>query len=145
MPGAEAIIAYQKLRGVHDTSRVEVKSQPIDQQDGTIDAYGALIKSGALNSADSITRAANYNRYGPGPHYVEIGSGYWYIIGEQRLVQRTWRRNRLGLYRPDFANAPDATARDWYIHGLQVADGLISSFTGAHQLPRSLGRVLNPK
>lgn len=144
--GSKLVEAYEDLIIVHYLSRDDVVSQPMAQQDITIEAYGAYIKDLALDVTDKVTRFTDYNQYGPGPHYFKVGSGYWYVIPEQRLVQQTWRKNLLGLYRPDFKNAPDATARDWYIHGMQVADRLISSFTKAHQqLPRSLGNVLNPK
>lgn len=134
---------YSDLRGAYHDSREFVLRQPIAEQDVTIDNNGAHLKDLALKTADAVTKAVDYNPYGAGLHYFEVGSGYWYHIGERRLVQRKWGVNKLEMTRPDFGNALDASARDWYIYGLQVADRLIAKFVKAHELPASFRTLVN--
>lgn len=135
--------AYEDLREAHYSSREEVARRPMEEQDVTIEKYGYHIQDLTLETADRITQAVSYNPYGARPHYLEVGSGYWYHIGERRLVQRKWGVNRLRMTRPDFKNAPDAYPRDWYAHGMQIADKLIEKYSGfwVSELPRSLRRL----
>lgn len=130
--------AGNELIDAHNLSREDVARQPMSHQDVAIESHGAHISALALDATALINEAANYNPYGPGPHYVEIGSGYWFNFKDQRLVQRTWKKNRVGLYRPDFEHAPDATARDWYKHGMQVVDNTVLAFQKVHQLPKNI-------
>ena len=134
----ELLIAVSEVTDAHRLSREVVAMQPIVHQDAAIEAHGNLLKTLAESATGIALSASNYNEYGPGPHYVEVGSGYWFNFKDQRLVQRTWRKNRLGLYQPDFENAPDATARDWYTYGVQVVDNTMSAFQRIHQLPKVL-------
>lgn len=131
-------IAGNELIDAHNFSREDVAKQPIVHQDAAIETHGNILKTLAESATGIALSASNYNEYGPGPHYVEVGSGYWFNFKDQRLVQRTWKKNRLGLYRPDFENAPDATASDWYTYGVQVVDNTISAFQRIHQLPKVL-------
>jgi hypothetical protein len=107
-------------------------------QDLAIESHGYHLMDLALDTTALLNQAANYNPYGSGPHYVEVGSGYWFNFKDQRLVQRTWKQNRLGLYRPDFENAQEATARDWYTYGMQVVDNTVLAFQKIHQLPKTI-------
>ena len=136
-------VFYGELLEAHHNSRSQVLSRPMQYQDGTIDANGELLRALALKTAEATTRAANYNPYGSGPHYLEIGNGFWFHIGESRLVERRWKVNKLRIARPDFHNAPDATARDWYTYGIQVADRLITGFVGVHQLPSTFKSLVS--
>ncbi len=127
-----------ELTDAHTLSREDVAKQPMSHQDVAIESHGYHLMDLALDTTALLNQAANYNEFGPGPHYIEVGSGYWFNFRDQRLVQRTWRQNRIGLYRPDFENAPDASARDWYTYAAQVVDGTVSAFQKVHQLPKSL-------
>ncbi len=134
----ELLMAVSKITDAHRLSREVVAMQPMTLQDTAIDTHGNLLKKLAESATGIALSASNYNKYGPGPHYVEVGSGYWFNFAGRKLVQRTWRQNRLGLYRPDFENAPEATARDWYTYGTQVVDNTVLAFQKTHQLPKNL-------
>ena len=140
------VSAYLDLRHEFSSSREDVARQTMADQDAAIDSHGQRIQHLALAAADRITTAVDYNPDGAGPHYLEIGSGYWYHIGERKLVQRKWKPNRLGIARPDFENAPEATPRDWYARGLQIADKLIEQYSRFRVglLPRSLRALTAP-
>lgn len=131
-------MAGNELIDAHLFSREDVARQPMSHQDVAIESHGNHIKDLALTATDLIFETANYTPYGMGPHYVKVGSGYWFSFAGQRLVQRTWRRNRIGLYKPDFKNAPDATPRDWYTYGVQAVENTLLAFQKVHQLPGTL-------
>lgn len=134
----ELLIAVGEVADAHRLSRVNVAIQPMEHQDAAIETYGKLLKTLAESASGIALSASNYNEFGPGPHYVEVGSGHWFNFKNKRLVQRTWNQNRFGLYRPDFENAQEADSRDWYIYGAQVVGNTISAFQKVHQLPRNL-------
>jgi len=143
----QLVINYQALSFAQSKAIEELKDSTNFAQDGLLGALGERIKHRVLRFTNEAISNSNSNKLTPSANdYLPIGSTYWFLTNDQRLVVKKWdlKRNYLGVFVPDTEELVDAPNEAWYVNGMVIANKVLAHLTNNGRLPPYLKSIPVP-
>lgn len=132
-------LAYQLLDLTFRDSRRELAARP-DEEELVRDLLGRRIQERALKVTSAGLVASFYSPYQAGPHHLLIGESLLFSLKSQRLLRRPAKGVSF-----DVEKLEEASTKDWFEHGMNVAKTTLAHLVGVRGLPIYLSKIELPR
>ncbi len=132
-------LAYQLLDLTFRDSRRELAARP-DEEELVRDLLGKRIKERALRVTSEGLKASYYSPDQSGPHHLLVGESLLFSLKSQKLLRAPAPRTSFNA-----EELEEASSKEWFEHGMNVAKTTLAHLVGVRGLPIYLSRIELPR